>query len=98
MEKSTAHYKLVQVQALIAAKRIRFTTSASQGYRGMGLSRREAVELVQRLGPTDFYKSMTTYSDHGIWQDVYHPCTPYGSLYLKLTVVSEVLVVSFKER
>lgn len=98
MEKSIAHYKLPQVRALIAAKRIVFTTSASQGYRGMGLNRREAVAMVEKLSPADFHKSMTTYADHTIWQDVYRPATPYGSIYLKLTVLAEVLVVSFKVR
>jgi motility quorum-sensing regulator/GCU-specific mRNA interferase toxin len=41
---------------------------------------------------------MTTYADHRVWQDVYHPRTPIGSLYVKLTVESELLVVSFKNR
>jgi len=30
----------------------------------------------------DFYKSMTTYADHTIWQDVYRPRTIHGSVYL----------------
>jgi motility quorum-sensing regulator/GCU-specific mRNA interferase toxin len=45
----------------------------------------------------DFYKSMTTHDDHRVWQDVYRPTTPAGEVYLKLTVVDDVLVVSFKE-
>jgi len=49
------------------------------------------------LTPKDFYKSMTTHSDRRIWQDVYRPATGSGEVYLKLTVVDEVLVVSFKE-
>jgi motility quorum-sensing regulator / GCU-specific mRNA interferase toxin len=40
---------------------------------------------------------MTTYADHRIWQDVYHPQTSAGPIYLKLTVVEHVLIVSFKE-
>lgn len=28
----------------------------------------------------------------------YHPVTPYGAIYLKLTVVDDLLVVSFKVR
>lgn len=28
---------------------------------------------------------------------VYRPNTPYGEVYLKLTVVDDVLIVSFKE-
>jgi motility quorum-sensing regulator/GCU-specific mRNA interferase toxin len=49
------------------------------------------------LAPTDFYKSMTTHADHRIWQDVYRPMTVAGRVYLKLTVIDDVLVVSFKE-
>ncbi len=41
---------------------------------------------------------MTTHADHRIWQDVYHGKTAEGvSLYIKLTVIDDVLIVSFKE-
>ena len=41
---------------------------------------------------------MTTYADHQIWQDVYHTKTTSGAeVYLKLTVLDDVLIVSFKE-
>lgn len=55
------------------------------------------VSIINTLTPADFYKSMTTHADHTIWQDVYRPTTPYGSLYIKLTVIDDVLIVSFKE-
>jgi len=55
------------------------------------------LALVLALKPADFYKSMTTYADHTIWQDAYCPKTPAGDVYLKLTVVDDVLIVSFKE-
>ena len=44
-----------------------------------------------------FYKSMTTHADHTVWQDVYRPSTQAGDVYLKLTVIDDVLIVSFKE-
>jgi motility quorum-sensing regulator/GCU-specific mRNA interferase toxin len=51
------------------------------------------------LTGADFYKSMTTHSDHRIWQDVYRTTTRTGfAVYLKLTVVDGVLIVSFKEQ
>ena len=53
--------------------------------------------VVKTLAPADFYKSMTTHDDHKVWQDVYRPTTAAGEVYLKLTVVEDVLVVSFKE-
>ncbi len=40
---------------------------------------------------------MATHSDHRVWQDVYRPMTPAGAVYLKLTVIDGVLIVSFKE-
>jgi motility quorum-sensing regulator/GCU-specific mRNA interferase toxin len=41
---------------------------------------------------------MTTHTDHRIWQDVYHAKTTGGDeVYLKLTVIGDVLIVSFKE-
>ena len=54
--------------------------------------------VVLMLTSTDFYKSMTTHADHRIWQDVYHAKTANGDeVYLKLTVIDDVLIVSFKE-
>jgi motility quorum-sensing regulator/GCU-specific mRNA interferase toxin len=53
--------------------------------------------VVLALTPVDFYKSMTTHADHRIWQDVYRPMTAAGEVYLKLTVIDDVLIVSFKE-
>lgn len=44
-----------------------------------------------------FYKSMTTHADHRVWQDVYHAKAQGQDVYLKLTVVDGVLIVSFKE-
>lgn len=52
----------------------------------------------RELGIINFYKSMTTHTDHRIWQDVYHVKTCKGDLvYLKLTVMNVVLIISFKE-
>ena len=55
------------------------------------------LAVVLALAPTDFYKSMTTQADHTVWQDVYRPNTRSGDVYLKLTVIDDVLIVSFKE-
>jgi len=42
-------------------------------------------------------KVRTTHADHTVWQDVYRPSTQAGDVYLKLTVIDDVLIVSFKE-
>jgi motility quorum-sensing regulator/GCU-specific mRNA interferase toxin len=53
--------------------------------------------IIMALTSVDFYKSMTTHEDHRVWQDVYRPRTAVGDVYLKLTVIDDVLIVSFKE-
>lgn len=63
----------------------------------MGLDLSEMLAVVAALTAADFYKSMTTHADHTIWQDVYRPSTQAGDVYLKLTVIDDVLIVSFKE-
>lgn len=73
------------------------TASAVIGARQLGFTEREAVGVVMSLTTADFYKSMPTYADHTIWQDVYRPRTVHGSVYLKLTVIDDVLIMSFKE-
>ncbi|TAN52968.1 MAG: hypothetical protein EPN21_02545 [Methylococcaceae bacterium] len=54
------------------------------------------IAVILALTSDDFYKSMTTRADHRVWQDVYRPSTAAGDVYLKLTVIDDVLVVSFK--
>lgn len=97
MEKRTPHCPLPKVKALIDAGKIRVTASAVIGAEMLGLDKAAIVAVVRSLRMQDFYKSMTTHADHRIWQDVYHPATPAGDVYLKLTVLDDVLVVSFKE-
>ena len=63
----------------------------------MGFDFDGMLAVVLALTTADFYKSMTTQADHRVWQDVYHPNTPAGEVYLKLTVIDAVLIVSFKE-
>ena len=97
MEKRTPHCKLLVVKALAEVGRIRFTEVAVQGGAALGFDVAGIVGVVKTLTVADFYKSMTTDADHRIWQDVYRPVTPLGDVYLKLTVIDDVLVVSFKE-
>jgi len=76
---------------------VRTTHTARAGAVALGFSYAEMLDVVLALNPADFYKSMTTYADHTVWQDVYHPKTTAGDVYLKLTVIDDVLIVSFKE-
>lgn len=97
MEKRTPHCPLARVKALVADGKVRATQSARLGATALGLGLSDMLAVVVALTPDDFYKSMTTYTDHTVWQDVYRPMTQAGDVYLKLTVIEDVLIVSFKE-
>jgi len=97
MEKRTPHCKLSVVKALVEAGKVRMTQSAVIGAQLIGLDEDGIVATVLSLTLADFYKSMTTQADHRVWQDVYRPSTSAGDVYLKLTVIDDVLIVSFKE-
>jgi motility quorum-sensing regulator / GCU-specific mRNA interferase toxin len=97
MEKQTPHCKLAVIKTLVDAGKVRTTNAARMGAIALGFDYPAMMAVVQALTPSDFYKSMTTHADHTIWQDVYRPNTPVGDVYLKLTVVEDVLIVSFKE-
>jgi motility quorum-sensing regulator / GCU-specific mRNA interferase toxin len=96
MEKRTPSCKLSTVKALIAQNKVRMTGTALAGAATLNLNATGILEVVSSLTSNDFYKSMTTHADHRIWQDVYRPNTSVGRVYLKLTVIEDVLIVSFK--
>lgn len=97
MEKRAPHCKLAMVKSLIEQGKVRMTKTAASGGAALGFDAHAVVEVVRSLTTKDFYKSMTTHGDHTVWQDVYRPVTQVGQVYLKLTVIDEVLIVSFKE-
>jgi len=97
MEKRTPHCALSVVHALINAGEVRTTYAARAGALALGFSYSDMLAVVLALKPPDFYKSMTTYADRNVWQDVYRPKTAVCDVYLKLTVIDDVLIVSFKE-
>ena len=99
MEKGAPHCKLPVVKALVEAGKVMATATAYNGARELGINDLAGMcAVVQTLKPADFYKSMTTHADNRVWQDVYHTKTASGDkVYLKLTVIDDVLIVSFKE-
>ena len=84
-------------EAFVEAGKVRATHSARLGATALGMEVSDMLAVVMTLTPADIYKSMTTHADHKVWQDVYRPSTPAGDVYLKLTVIDDVLIVSFKE-
>lgn len=82
---------------MIKAGKVRTTHAARVGANELGFELSDMLAVVKALTPADFYKSMTTHADYTVWQDVYRPSTQTGDVYLKLTVIDDVLIVSFKE-
>jgi motility quorum-sensing regulator/GCU-specific mRNA interferase toxin len=76
------------------------TTTALKGAAALGFGRDGIVATVQTMKRAHFYKSMTSYQDHNIWQDVYHVPSEVGELYIKFTAdtLTEFLLLSFKEK
>jgi len=98
MEKRRPHYDLKAILAqMICVEKMNLTMSAQQGIRTAGMTRNEALEVINRLSATNFYKSMTTHLSHRVWQDVYHAKWREKLLYVKFQQAGEYFVVSFKE-
>ena len=99
MEKRTPHRKLSLVKELVKANKVRATASAFNGASELGIYTLSGMcDVVLSLTTANFDKSMTTHADHRIWQDVYKVENQNGSdIYLKLTIIEDVLIVSFKE-
>jgi motility quorum-sensing regulator / GCU-specific mRNA interferase toxin len=98
VEKRKAHYPLTKVKLLIKDRRVEFTMTAVTGGAAMGFSANEMLDVVSKLENKNLYKSMTAHADHTVWHDVYHADTQRGIVYLKLTIVENLLIISFKEK
>jgi motility quorum-sensing regulator / GCU-specific mRNA interferase toxin len=65
----------------------------------MGLTTAEMLAVIASLSRREFYKSMTTSSDHRLWQDVYHAATAVRTYaYIKITLRDAAPVIQFKEK
>lgn len=99
MEKYTPHYDLAVIKAdvrRLGAKA--FTRAAKKTAEALDLDLSEMQAVVFELQKRMLYKSMTTYSDHRIWHDVYHIHSHGLEIYIKVTYCSgsNPPVISFK--
>jgi motility quorum-sensing regulator/GCU-specific mRNA interferase toxin len=97
-EKRKPTYDLEAFKA--AARQIRVTVTATRTAAALGFGRAEIEATIQTMRRSQFQKSMTSYADHRIWQDVYYVPSPAGTLYVKFTAdaVAEFALLSFKEK
>jgi motility quorum-sensing regulator/GCU-specific mRNA interferase toxin len=67
---------------------------------GLGFDRGGIAQTINSIERFMFYKSMTTFADHRLWQDVYRVPSRGLKLYIKFQadIITEFTVVSFKEK
>ncbi len=100
MEKRVPSFQLTTVQAEFGSPdSLRMTVSAKLSVSLLGFSDQDVVDVIQSLTRGNFYKSMTSYADHKVWQDVYHGSYKGHALYIKFTRDPRGhFILSFKER
>jgi motility quorum-sensing regulator/GCU-specific mRNA interferase toxin len=101
MEKRRPTYDLDAIKLAIGSvDTLAITTSALRDATALGFDRGGIVAVIHSVERRMFFKSMTTFADHRLWQDVYHVPARGLLLYVKFQadVVSEFTVMSFKEK
>ena len=99
MEKYTPHYDLAVIKADVRRLDAKaFTRAAKEAGKNLDLDISEMQAVVFKLQNRMLYKSMTTYADHRVWQDVYHIHSHGLEIYIKVTYCSgsNPPVISFK--
>ena len=101
MEKQWPTYDLDAIKAVLGSvETLAMTSTALRDAMRLGFDRAGVVETINGIDRRMFYKSMTTFADHRVWQDVYHVTTRDLVLYVKFQadVVTEFTLMSFKEK
>lgn len=104
MEKRKPHFSLSAIhQQFSRPDGYRITVSAEDfAIRELDLDEAGVRELVQAVRPRDFVKSMTSYRDHRVWQDVYTLDWSGRLLYVKFTEHPSgdgyLLLISLKDK
>src|ERR1700679_882052 len=66
-------------------RQLAITTTAMRTAAQIGFGRNDIAAVIRTMRGAHFYKSMTSYSDHRRWQDVYHVPWDGMVLYVKFT-------------
>ncbi len=100
-EKRKPTYDIEALKTAFAnKKKLAATGAAIRSAAELGFGRAEIVATIQSMRRVHFYKSMTSYANPRLWQDVYHVPSQIGELYVKFTAdtITEFLLLSFKEK
>jgi motility quorum-sensing regulator/GCU-specific mRNA interferase toxin len=100
METRKPHFRLKDIKAAFAdPTTLNRSFTSKQGADALKLDDSGVVAAIQALSQADFDKSMTSYANHQIWQDVYKPTLSGKELYVKFTLdaAGAFYLISFKE-
>jgi motility quorum-sensing regulator/GCU-specific mRNA interferase toxin len=100
MEKLKPHYLLADIKAAFAdPTTLNRSFVSKQGSDDLGMDDAAVVAVIQALVGSDFEKSMTSYANTQVWQDVYRPSAGGKKLYVKFTLDARnnFFLISFKE-
>lgn len=100
MRRSVPKYDLATIQTMIVAGDFRITSSAMIDAAMIDYDSKDIKRIVLTLQTDDFYKSMPSHKNESIWQDVYHKTVQEDgiTLYIKLQIVKDAIIISFKEK
>lgn len=86
MEKPKPHYDLKKLKKFFSSEATRvITATAQKGAAALGYMDEDNIaEVINRLCAQHFYKSMTSYHNSQMWQDVYKFKDEEKNLYIKL--------------
>ena len=100
MEKHRPHYLLADIKAAFADPSTLNRSFVSRlGADDLEMDDAAVVAVIQALLGSDFEKSMTSYANAQVWQDVYRPTVGDKKLYVKFTLDARnnLFLISFKE-
>lgn len=94
-----SHYRLVEVQNLVALGQYYLTATARQDALKLEFDYEDVRDCIQALQDSHFYKSMPADKAPGLWQDVYKITFEGTRIYLKLQInrSGQAVTISFKE-
>lgn len=103
MDKRKPHYVLSDLKRLFCSEKTRIITkrahkeAVEMGY----MDDADMLAVVEKLCSEHFYKSMTSYENHKVWQDVYRYRDGEKVLYIKLQLSvdgQKAVLIQMKEK
>lgn len=101
MEKRKPTYQLTEVKRLATEGFFDFSIAAWETANALKFSEIDVRNVILRLESRDFYKSVSEYREHQVWQDVYKKQVGNSKIYIKFKIVKVeerfLLIMSFKK-